>query len=162
MIWDEKWLNASVTLKKIEESMKEMMYKFSSDLLTLSKLPEFGFEATEIYKTTLDINKALEKAQNIAEIAKKKAEYEAQQKAREEEQARLAAEAEAKKQDEEMVVVGNVNTQINVDGQPVTVAEIPVEVPIKQWVKFKAFLTTEDALALKQFFNDRNIEFEAI
>lgn len=32
----------------------------------------------------------------------------------------------------------------------------------RQWVSFQANLTTEDALALKAFFNSRNIEFKAI
>ena len=36
--------------------------------------------------------------------------------------------------------------------------EAPPE-PLKQWVSFRALLTTEDALALKAFFETRNIEF---
>ena len=32
----------------------------------------------------------------------------------------------------------------------------------KMWVSFKALLTTEDATALKQFFELRNIEFKAV
>ena len=32
----------------------------------------------------------------------------------------------------------------------------------KQWIAFQALLTTEDALALKSFFNSRNIEFKSI
>ena len=32
----------------------------------------------------------------------------------------------------------------------------------KQWISFKALLSTDDAIALKQFFNDRNIVFEKI
>lgn len=38
----------------------------------------------------------------------------------------------------------------------------PVDDAPKQWVSFKANLTVEQAKELKQFFNDRNIEFEAI
>ncbi len=34
--------------------------------------------------------------------------------------------------------------------------------PAKQWVVFQALLSTEDALALKEFFNSRNIEFRAV
>lgn len=46
---------------------------------------------------------------------------------------------------------------------PVTTApEALVENVDKQWVSFRAYLSTDDALALKEFFNNRNIEFEAI
>lgn len=162
MIWDEKWLNASVTLKKIEEQMKELMYKFSNDLLTLSKLPEFGFEATEVYKVTLDINKALEKAQSIAEIAKRKAEYEAQMKAKAEaeEKARIEAENEAKKKAETINTPSEIYVQ-DQDKQGFTGCEKP-ETINKKWISFAALLSTEDAIALKEFFNSRNIEFKAV
>ena len=32
----------------------------------------------------------------------------------------------------------------------------------RQWVSFEAFITVEDAKALKAFFESRNIEFKAI
>ena len=38
----------------------------------------------------------------------------------------------------------------------------PASEPDRMWVSFKALLTTEDALALKDFFESRNIEFEAV
>ena len=34
--------------------------------------------------------------------------------------------------------------------------------PEKQWVSFAALLSTEDALALRDFFSSRNIEFKAV
>lgn len=60
MIWDEKWLNATVTLSKIEEQMKSRMYQIGSDVLTINNLPEFSFEAMEVYKSTLDVNRAIQ------------------------------------------------------------------------------------------------------
>jgi len=33
MIWDEKWLNATVTLPKIEEQMKSRMYQIGTDVV---------------------------------------------------------------------------------------------------------------------------------
>ena len=38
----------------------------------------------------------------------------------------------------------------------------PVIAPAKQWISFSALLSTEDALALKDFFNSRQIEFKAV
>ena len=58
-IFDEKWLNASVRTEKAIEEMQERIEQIKTDLTTLSNLPEFSFEATEVYKRSLDINIAL-------------------------------------------------------------------------------------------------------
>ena len=160
MVWDEKWLNATTTMKKIEEAMKSEMCRIGNDIFTLQSLPEFGFEATEIYKKTLDVNKAIAEAQRMAEIAKQKAAHEAEMKARAEEQARLAAEAEAKKQEEDAKVA-----ESTPQPAPEGFMHPPVEeesAPAKQWISFSALLSTEDALALRDFLNSKGIEFKAI
>lgn len=152
-IFDEKWLNASVSMKSIQEAITAKIAQVSNDLDTLQNLPEFGFEATEVYKTTLDLNRALNEGKRLADIAKKKAEQEA-------EQARLAAEAEAKKQAEQ---VAEQTGEAVFNNAPDVYAQIPVkEAPAKQWISFSAFLSVEDATALKQFFDSRNIEFKAV
>lgn len=152
-IMDDKWLNASVSMKSIQEALVEREAKEVENLLTLSSLPEFGFEATEVYKRSLDMNTALNEGKRLAEIAKAKAAHEA-------EQARLAAEAEAMKQEREIVNAGDGGVYVQDDDkQGFTYHEA---LPQKQWVSFKAFLSTEDALALKSFFESRNIQFEAI
>lgn len=48
MIWDEKWLNASVALSKVENQMKETMYRIGEEVGTISRLPEFSFEAARL------------------------------------------------------------------------------------------------------------------
>lgn len=160
-IWDDKWLNSSTSMKSIETAIKERIYKASNDLLTLSKLPEFGFEATELYKETLDINKAIAEAQRLSEIAKKKAEHETEMKARE----------EAKRQAEEMAKAMHPPVEehnpdqmefTDVESFDSIVEEVKQPEPQKQWVSFAALLSTDDALALKDFFNSRNIEFKAV
>lgn len=150
MIWDEKWLNASVSMKSIEEKMRERMYQISTDLLTLNRLSEYAFEAVSVYKETLDMHKSIAEAQRMSEIAKKKAEAEARKKAEEE---RRAKEAEDKKMHETPVIIP----------EPVPEQQEPERTePQKMEVRFAALLTTEDALALKEFFQSRNIEFRAI
>ena len=152
-IYNEKWLNASVSMKSIQEEITSKLEQIESDLSTLSNLPEFGFEAVEVYKTTLDMNRAISEAKRMSEIAKAKAEREA-------EQARLAAEAEAKKQEE--VVCTHTESEVAQsfveDVEPVK-EQLP---PAKQLVKFAAYLSVEDAEALKAFFLSRQIEFRAI
>lgn len=153
-IFDEKWLNASVSMKSIEEAICARGEQIAKDLSTLSNLPEFGFEATEVYKRSLDINTALNEGKRLSEMQKRKAEHEA-------EQARLAAEAEAKKQAECPVV--EVETHVVECGVTGSIkAEVVKETPEKQWVSFRAHLTVDEARELKKFFDDRAILFEAI
>lgn len=79
-IWDDKWLNSSVTLGKIEEQMKSRMYQIGSDYFTIKNLPEFSFEAMEVYKNTLNLTMAIQEGQRLSEIQKRKAAYEEEQR----------------------------------------------------------------------------------
>ena len=141
MLFDRRWFNSSISLKKIREELKSELNRINEDISTLSNLPEFSFEATEVYKSTLDINKAIAEGKRLAEIAKAKAVHEAGIKAREEEQARVDNETEVKEE--------------------ATVAK-QVENDNAQWINFSACLTVEQAKELKQFFNSRGIKFRAI
>lgn len=155
-IFNDKWLNASVSMKSIQDEINSRLEQVEKDLATLSDLPEFGFEAAEVYKTSLDLNKAISEAKRMAEIAKAKAEREA-------EQARLAAEAEAKKQEREVVNAPDGGTYIqDEDKQGFTYHEPEPQEPQKEWVVFKCLLTVEDAQALGQFFRNRGIAFEQV
>ena len=159
-IWDPKWLNASTSMKSIEEQMRSRMYQIGDDVLTLHNLPEFGFEATEVYKQTLDINKAIKEAQRMAEIAKAKAEAEAKKKAAEE--ARKAEEerkAKEIKEEQTVIAPAEPNEQAVTPSEPVQSAD---STPERMVVRFEVLLTTEDAYALKEFFKSRSIEFKAI
>ena len=160
-IQDPKWLNASVSMKSIEDQMKSKMYEIGNGVLTLSQLPEFGFEATEVFKETLDINKAISEAKRMSEIAKAKAEAEARRKA--EKEARKAEEerkAQEKAAEEQRAVMAQAMTPPE-NVQPAPVEESQPE-PQKMVVKFEVELTTDDAAALRDFFQSRNITFRAI
>lgn len=151
-IFNNKWLNASTSMKSIQEEISSKIEQVKSEIDTLSNLPEFGFEATEIYKSTLDINKAISEGKRLAEISKKRAEMEAEKKAREEEQERLRAEEELKRQEEPATPTEGV---ITIEEPKEQVTEVD-----RQWVSFSALLSTEEALALKEFFDSRNIMFK--
>lgn len=151
-MWDAKWLNASTSMKSIQDEITARLEQIKNDIATLSNLPEFGFEATEVYKSTLDINTALNEGHRLSEIQKRKAEHEA-------EQARLAAEAEAKKQEEQLPGQMEFHDAKSFE----ECMNPPVEkAPARQWVSFKAFLTVADAVALKRFFDAQDILFERI
>ncbi len=150
-IFDNGWLNASISLKKVKEAIDERLEQIATDLQTIGNLPEFGFEAEEVYKQTLDINKAISEGQRLADIQKRKEEA-ARQKAKwEAEQERLKAEAETSKVDE----IAQAS-----DSQPEVKNEAAA--PARQWVKFAAHLTVAEAKELAKFFEDRNIEFKAV
>ena len=123
-VLDPKWLNASTSMKKVQEDIEVRLEQVKQHINTLSYLPEFSFEAIEIYKDTLNVNLAISEGQRMAEIQKRK-----------------QAESEA-------TVSKNETAYEYEDG--------------KTWLRFKALLTDEDAMALNKFVKDRNIKFEAI
>lgn len=141
-IFSDKWLNASVNMKTVCAEMDAKLEQIAKDLETLSNLPDFSFEAIEEYKQSLDINKAIAEGKRLAEIQKRKAEE--QQKMNDAfEKAKTAAETVA-------------------EGIAKTVEAVTETQSEKMWISFKAHLSVQDATALKNFFDSRNIEFEAI
>ena len=143
-VLDQKWLNASVSLKSVYGAIDVLLEQITKDLSTLENLPEFSFEAIEVYKTTLNINSAISEGHRLSEIQKRKAEYEAEQE-------RLKAEAEY-------------NSLPKTEVFPED-AMNPPEVPTEeahQWLGFKAYLTVTDAQALGNFMRCRGIQFEQI
>lgn len=162
-LYNSKWLNATVSMKSIREEIESRLEQINNDLDTLSNLADFGFEATEVYKTTLDINRAVNEGKRLSEIQKRKEEQE-RLKA---EQERLKAEAAARAQEEPKNEEIGSKVEENVENEVVkTKNEInsqPVPEPINaQWISFSARLTIDQAKELKKFFDDRNIEFKAI
>lgn len=146
MIEESKWLNSSFSLKQVQSCIDAKVEEVKESLATLTNLPEFSFEATEVYKSTLDINKAISEGARLSERAKAKAAHEA-------ELAKRRAEEEQNAKEKAVVA------ERAVTAEEAAVSKIT---PPKTWVKFQAFMTTEDAYALKEFFNSRNIEYKAV
>ena len=146
-ILDNRWLNTSVSMAAVKKEIKEKVGKVNESLATLSALPEFGFEATEEYKRSLDLNMALNEGRRLAEIQAKKAE--AERMRAEEEAARKAAEA--------------VRAAALAEEKPAPIVE-PEEKPedIRRWVTFSAYLNIEDASKLAAFFMDNKISFKNV
>ncbi len=85
--WDDRWLNASTSIKKIKEEISEMDARFTRDLNVLNEFSEYSFEAVEKYKQTHDLTAAIEETKRLAELARRKAEFEEQRAKREAEEA---------------------------------------------------------------------------
>jgi hypothetical protein len=154
MIWDEKWLNASVALSKVENQMKETMYRIGEEVGTISRLPEFSFEAMEVYKKTLDLTQAIKKGQELADIQKRKEEALARQKA--EEERRKAEEAATGKESE------NPEEAADTHDAPRKAEENDytrvVSEPVMR-IDFRVWGTKEQILALRDYMKKNNLKF---
>lgn len=71
-IMNDKWLNKSTSDKAIIEEITAVFEKAIKDIEVIRKMPSYSFEAEESYKTTLDLNKALEEGERMADIQAKK------------------------------------------------------------------------------------------
>lgn len=148
-IFRPEWLNSSVSMKRIEEELKAEHERIDRDVTSLNQIPEFSFEAAEVYKKTLDLNLALARGRELSDIAKRKAEFEAEQ---ERARAEVASRPELSSDTVEPAI-----SPKEVVSHPEEAASI-----VRRPVSFRCWLTIEDATALKEFFQARNIEYEAI
>lgn len=149
-IFNERWLLAGTSMRQIQDGMEGWFNEIKQSLDTLSNLADFAFEATEVYKSTLDINKALNEGKRLSEMIKRKQEQERLQKEAEER-------AKAKKQAE---MIANETGEAVFNNAPDIKAQEPVEVA--QWISFSAKLTVAQAVELREFFERRKIEFKAV
>lgn len=154
-IMDPKWLNATVSLGKIEEQMKNILFKVGTEVATISSLPEFSFEALEIYKKTLDLNQAIAEGQRLAEIQKKKQQYEEDQK-------RIAAEKARQDAEQKMAVQPAVETPV-ADSVPVVEENAEAEAETAQadliQMDFRVWATRKQLLGLREYLIGHQIKF---
>lgn len=152
-VFNYRMLNASFNMKHVKQCFIDAIDRFNRDMAVLVNLSEYSFEAQQTYISSLDLSKAMNEANRLSRLAKQKAEYEAA------EEAKKAAQAVAPDVKEEPVSeMGKAISSIERQAYEKAVNAAPA----KQWVAFQALLSTEDALALKEFFNSRNIEFRAV
>ena len=154
-IFNPSWLNASCSMKTVEGDLAAIRDTISKELVALAQMPSFAFEATEVYKQTLNMTAAINEGKRLLDIQQRKEEAERLAK---EEAARAAAEEEAAKAAELQATAEDIS-----EVQPVPVPDDLEEAkPEAQWIGFKALLTVEQALALRKFFDDNKIQFQAI
>ena len=149
-IFNEKWLNATISFRSISEEIDERLAMISADLHTLESLTEYNVEAIEDYKRNLDIGHAIAEGQRLAEVAKKRKAYE-EEKAREKSAEKIGEEFAA-----------GYAEGIQQDFMPLPVTEEEQVEGGAEWIAFRAFLTIPQAVRLKNFFNLNDIKFEAI
>lgn len=142
-ILDDKWLNASVSMKSIQEAIDARMEQMAKDLAVIADLPSYAFEARECYMDTLDLAKAVSEAHRLQEQAEKRAAWEAEQQRRKEE----AATARIKPAQ----VMTNINDPDDIENPSA-----------RQWIGFQALLSADEARALGTWLRANGIKYKAI
>lgn len=170
-VMNPRWLNATYKESQISAELDAALERIKADTATLNSLPEFSFEAVEVYKQTLDVSAALNEARRLKDIKDRK---EAAEKARAEAEARRR-EAQQPERIQVTPVGGQpftlegdaARTQMEVDAAirqhreefpEAAPAPAPEPAPA-QWVRFEALLTTAQAYGLKKFFDENGIRF---
>ena len=143
-VWNEKWLNVTYKTGQIEKDFAEIVARIKSDMEMLGRLPEYSFEAQEMYKQTLNVNDALWQADHLKQMA------------------------EAKRQAEEAATINRDNAdepeQMRVEEfvlnpvEPNTAASEPQKVTLR----FEIEVTMDEAMKLKHFFKTQGIAFRQI
>ena len=134
-IFEDKFLNASLSLKMVETVISNKFNSIKCNLKTIADLKEYSFEATEVYKETLNLDEALEKARYMVEIAKKKAEEERKEQEKEEEIKGVASDPQE--------------------------AEEPADVK-REWTAFEAYISAKEAKMLAAWLKLNNIKIRRI
>lgn len=142
-ILDDKWLNASVSMKSIQGAIDGKLEQMAKDLAVIADLPSYSFEARECYMDTLDLAKAVSEAHRLQEQAEKGAAWEAEQQKRKEE----AAAAPIKSTQ----VTANINDPDDIEN-----------CPVRQWIGFQALLSADEARALGAWLRGNGIKYKAI
>lgn len=139
-IMDPKWLNASTSMKTIQEAIDAKVNQILSDLAVILTLPAYSLEANAMYLQTLDLGRAVFHSQRLTELAE-------QHKARK-------AEIDAQKPQE------TTEQQIEVmDAQTPSTEENASE---RQWIGFQALLSVDEAKALGAYLKSKGIRYKAI
>jgi hypothetical protein len=172
-IFDARWLNKTTKYQAIEDEIGERIKKVQADLVILERLGEP--EARVCYLETLDLNKALDRAdtlkanrERLAEDERKRAEAEAKRKA--DDEAREKAAAEAKEADKANVnaIVDGILEEEGIAVAPEPPAPEPIVAPAvpeppKLYDLTLRFTATMDELtALRAYVDEHGLKYEKI
>lgn len=137
-IFEDKFLNASTSLKQVETVINNIFNSVKCNLKTIAELKDYSFEATEVYKETLNLNTALEKAKYMVDMAERK---------------KVEEEKREQEKSEEIKEVAP---------DPQQEAEEPATDVKREWTAFEAYLSTEEAKMLASWLKLNNIKIRRV
>ena len=147
IIFSPKWLNATTTMKSVEEDLTARVQRTSADMLVLDTVePEYAAAVREVYIRTLDISKAIAHKEALKSAADAFAAREAAKAALEAEKATAPA------REPERAPVE----------QPAPVAEpepAPAATEKLYALRLELHVTMDQANALKRFLHESGIEY---
>lgn len=142
-IENPKWYNKTTSIKAVTEEIEAKINHINVDIKMLSALPDFSFEAIEVYKETIDSGKALVEGNRLADIQKRKEEAE-----------RQAQIAEERTETPQIPFASDDVVEITADKEEGKESRV--------WLSFRAYISKEEAAELRSFFKMYGIEYEAI
>lgn len=151
-IFDKRWLNVSVTMAKIDEDMEGWAKRVNADLLALDTIEDaYKAACREKYIATLDVSATLAHMQSLKAAEEAfRAREEARKQQAEERHAQEAERApEAKPEPQEA------------PPEPIAPPETPTA-PKLYTLRLEFHLTREQALALRRYIDDNNIQYNKI
>ena len=161
-IMDQKWLNATTTMKSVEEELQTWRKRVEADCMVLDSVEdEYRTAALKVYMDTLDIARAVKhrdelkeaKAAFLAREAEKKARLEAQK-----------AQEEALKAKAEELAAQQAKTAVEAKMEAQTAPEpVPGSPQEKRYLLRLEFnVTRTQAVALRNFIDQEHIEYRKI
>lgn len=151
-IFDKRWLNVSVTMAKIDEDMEGWAKRVNADLLALDTIPEeYKAACREKYIATLDVSAALAHMQSLKAAEEAFRAREEARKQQDEERHACAPEHAPEAKPEPQAT----------PPEPIAPPETPAA-PKLYTLRLEFHLTREQALALRRYIDDNNIQYNKI
>ena len=161
---DQKWLNATTTMKKVVEDITAIDSRVNADMLALDTIEEqYKTACRKVYVDTLDITKALSHRDELKAAEEAFIAREAERKAREEAQ-RAREEERRAKEAEQAALQAQKAAEAKSEPQA---APKPEADPAPQQEKVYALrlefqVTREQAIALRRFLDVAQINYKKL
>ena len=153
-IFDQRWLNVTYAIGKIETEITEFLAKVKDELALLHELDtEFEEQVVRVYLQDFNVAKAMAENKALLEQKARREEYqhkqeEAAAQAKEEERRRAEVAAKPDPEPEKPVRTVPLNRPAPVQEPPAT-----------RMVDFRVWATPDQLAGLKQYLNDNDIQY---
>lgn len=152
-IFKQEWLNKTMSMKSVCNDIDTILARIDSEITSLKRMNPEDFDALRAYyMDALSLSSTLEYAKRLQEQRERAKQQEEAKKISEEVQPQ--AEVKIEVEPVEILEEGNMT--------PIKTIEIQSEDTILYTRAFKITATKEQIIALSDFMNDNNIDFERI
>ena len=164
-VFDQRYLNATVSLNKAKTDIKDKVERVNTDLNTLNSLEaEYRMFARDVYVKTLDMSKAMAEISRLQELKKQE-----EERIRKEEEAKAATAGITQKEE----VAPHENEKVESGEKTVLTGGMSIDTPdttagakkvaeedTKQYkASFTVYGTKAEIMDLKQFMIEHKIKF---